>query len=81
MKNLFFTLAFMLVASFTFANNNTTNEFLNANTIEVTEEVSQTVEADVIIVVTTIITDYYDAETGEYLGSTIEQYVDVYIIE
>jgi len=80
MKNLFFALAFMFIGSFAFANNNTTTEVLNTNAIELTtESVSEVVATDVIIVITTVITDYYI--DGEYVGSTIEQYIDVYIIE
>jgi hypothetical protein len=78
MKNLFFALAFMFIGSFAFANN-TTTEVLNTNAIELTEVVSQEVVAtDVIIIVETIITDYY--LDGEYIGSTIEQNVYVIII-
>jgi hypothetical protein len=78
MKNLFFALAFMFIGSFAFANN-TTTEVLNTNPIELTEVVTQEVVAtDVIIVVETIITDYY--LDGEYIGSTIEQNVYVIII-
>ncbi|MBC8754767.1 hypothetical protein H2O64_08800 [Kordia sp. YSTF-M3] len=76
MKNLFFALAFMLIGSFTFANNNTTTEVLNTNTIELTEVTTQEVATDVIVVITII--DYYDQD-GEYLGSDV--YIDVYIFE
>lgn len=70
MKNLFFALAFMFIGSFTFANNNTTNEVLEPVTIEaVTETVSEVSAADILIV----ITDYY--LDGEYIGSTIDIYV------
>lgn len=69
MKNLFFALAFMFIGSFAFANN-TTNEVLNTNAIEVVEVSQEVVETDVTIEVEITVTDYY--VNGEYVGSTVE---------